>query len=64
LLELLGLNVEGVLQFACFLIINFMNVRRARLQDFAAVKLISSLLWNLAPSFELTPRQILEEGRT
>jgi len=50
LLELLGLNVEGVLQVAYFLIINFMSVRHARLQDFAAVQLISSLLWNLAPS--------------
>jgi multisubunit Na+/H+ antiporter MnhE subunit len=47
---LLGINVEGLLQDAYLLIINFMNVRLARLHDFAAVQLISSLFWNLARS--------------
>jgi hypothetical protein len=47
---LLGLNVEGVLQDAYFFIINLMKVTPARIQAFAAVQLISSLFWNLAPS--------------
>ena len=47
-LYLLGLNVEGVLQDAYFVIINLMNERCARHQAFAAVQFISSLFWNLS----------------
>jgi len=47
-LYLLGLNVEGVLQDAYFVIINLMNERCMRLQPFAAVHLIPSLFWNLS----------------